>query len=109
MQNRKTAREWAKTMSMVGMPATMAGYFIISELLGDASRYGPVLGILSFVTLGFGVYVKKTAQYDGRIFVYPTNDEGGKLFSLELDDDPSGLEACKSVTFKIVSQKEHLL
>jgi hypothetical protein len=61
-----------------------------------------VMLILIVVVLGFllNKSMKQLKNYDGEMLVYST-EEGGKLYSLNIDGDPADFVNQKSVSFKI--------
>lgn len=54
------------------------------------------------------IYKLKASKWVGTL-VISRNEEGIKLFSLELDQDPEDIEKEKSVSFRVESQDLHPL
>lgn len=98
-----------KRMVQVVIPATAALYFGLSQIWG-LPWMQEVGGTLAIIATFFGTvlsistsnYNKSDAAYDGTVVVEETKT-GGKLFSLELNGDPSDIEVMTSVRFKVAN------
>lgn len=96
-----------KQLVQVYIPAASALYFGLGSIWG-LPAVEQVVGTLAVVATFLGVclglsskqYDVSEAAYDGKVMV-ETNETGGKLFSLELDGDPTEIEQKSSVSFKV--------
>lgn len=96
-----------KKLVQVYIPATSSLYFGLSAIWGLPATE-QVIGTLACVATFLGVclglssnqYNSSNAAYDGQLVVIP-HDDGSKMFSLELGDDPTVLETKKAITFKV--------
>ena len=50
-------------------------------------------------------HVKPMIKHDGQI-VITTNEEGKKIFTLELDKDPEEIENLNSISFKVTGEQK---
>jgi hypothetical protein len=95
-----------KFLALVGIPAIASGYFTLAGTFGLPNTE-KVIGFLTvldtFLGLILGVSTrsyKKATQADGVINITQT-PEGTKLYSLELEQDPSFIDTKKTVVFKV--------
>jgi hypothetical protein len=96
-----------KKLVQVILPAVSALYFGLASIwhLPHADQ---VVGTIAVFTTFLGVcvgvsssrYNSSDLPYDGTVNVIPT-DEGGKVFSLELNGDPDELDSKKTLSFKV--------
>ncbi len=94
-----------KKLVQILLPAFASLYFVLGLPSTDQ-----VVGVTAIITTFLGVclaissilYEKSNAAYDG-IFIVHTNEDGRKLFSLEIDKDPDEMEEKGSISFKIAS------
>lgn len=96
-----------KTSVQLVLPAICTLYLAISgiwglpytqEIVGTLSAIATFLGML--LKISTKSYENSDSRYDGRVLI--VDDENGpKVFSLELNSDPLELENKKSVSFKI--------
>jgi len=98
-----------KFVALVLLPALTTLYFTLGSIwkfpavesvIGSMTALDTFLGIL--LGISTKMYNASGAKFDGVINVTST-DGGGKLFSLELNGDPSALDQQKTVTFKVGS------
>jgi len=91
------------------LPAFATLYFTLGSIANLPNPTGVVAALAAIATFG-GVLLKASrssydasdGKYAGAINVV-TAEDGGKMFSLELNGDPSELESVEQVTFKINS------
>jgi hypothetical protein len=96
-----------KRLVQIYIPALSSLYFGLGSIWG-LPAVEQVVGTLAVVATFIGVclglsskqYDQSDAAYDGQVVV-ETNDTGGKLFSLQLDGDPTEIEKKSSVAFKV--------
>lgn len=89
------------------LPAMATLYFTLANIFELPGAEQVVAAAAAFATF-FGVllrlssrsYEASGAAYDGAVKVM-TDPTGNKIFSLELDGDPSDIEFMKSVNFKV--------
>lgn len=90
---------------VAGLPATASMYFVLSLILGQHYAFY-VLGCFAVVQTILGIYLYVMSnRYDGQMVVGDKED-GGKLFSLELNDDPEPLQNKESVSFRVIKSSE---
>lgn len=99
--------EKLKFLALVFLPALSTLYFAlgalwgfpnIEQVVGSIAAIDTFLGVI--LRISTNTYNASPDKYAGAINV-TTNDEGGKLYSLELNGDPDELDTKKTVTFKI--------
>jgi hypothetical protein len=61
--------------------------------------------IVQLYLIRFFIHTRKT---DGELIVV-VNDNGKKLFSLELDTPPEEILKMKTITFKVINENEEIL
>lgn len=61
-----------------------------------------IIVLLVIVTICCLYLIIDSKRYDGKMIIM-TNDDGNKIFSLELNGDPAELPKKKSITFKVDS------
>ena len=96
-----------KQLVQVYIPAASSLYFGLGSIWG-LPAVEQVVGTFAVIATFLGVclglsskqYDQSEAAYDGKVMV-ETNEAGGKLFSLELDGDPTEIEQKSSVSFKV--------
>ena len=102
-----TAYDKLKPIVQLGLPAAGTLYFTLSTIWN--LPYGEqVVGTIAAITTFLGVilqyssktYNKSVYKYNGAINV-SESDEGVKVFSLELNEDPHDLDTKDEVLFKI--------
>lgn len=89
------------------IPAICALYLAIAGIWGLPYSQ-QIVGTLTAIATFLGVLLKVStksydnsdAKYDGKVVV-EDGEDGQKLFSLELNDDPLALQNKESVTFKV--------
>lgn len=101
---------FGKKLVQVYIPAVSSLYFGLGNIWGFPaieSVVGSFAVIATFIGVCLGLsskqYDASEAAYEGDIVV-TTNDEGRKLFSLEIHGDPNELEKQSSITFKVDSR-----
>lgn len=95
-----------KYITQIALPAVGSLYFGLSQIWGFPNGE-QVVGTIALITVFMGVllgistvnYKNSGAKYDGAIDV--TESVDGKLFSLELEDDPYSLEEKPEVVLKV--------
>ena len=95
-----------KYITQIVLPAVGSLYFGLSQVWGFPNGE-EVVGTVALLTVFLGVllgistanYKSSGAKYDGAIDV--TESVDGKLFSLELEDDPYSLEEKPEVVLKV--------
>lgn len=96
-----------KKLVQVVLPAVGSLYFGLAKIWGlPASE--EVVGTLAILATFFGVllsishasYNASDSKYDGKLIMHDT-ENGGKLFSLELNGNPLNLDQKKQVSFKV--------
>jgi len=99
--------EFLKNLVQLFLPAFATFYLTLGETWGlpygqqvvtTCAALATFLGVL--LRVSSKSYNASDSRYDGRLVV-TENDEGGALYSLELDDDPEALVGKNSVSFKI--------
>jgi hypothetical protein len=85
------------------LPFWSSLYFLI-WLIWDVPAVGMVLGVSALITLFCGLVLQAGSRsYDGQIVVKEDQD-GKKMFLLELNGDPNNLEVKSIVSFKVTSE-----
>lgn len=102
----------AKWFVTIVLPAFSTLYFTLGsvfELPGVTQVVGTCAALATFLGVVLGLstrsYNKSDARFGGVMDV-SLDDEGKKLFSLELNKDPDDLEKMKEVTFKVSPSTE---
>lgn len=100
-----------KFMAQIGLPALGALYFALAGIWGLPSAEQVIGTIVAFDTfLGVILQISSTtynnsdAKFAGVMNV-GENEEGTKIFSLDLHDHPEVLEQKDQVTFKVNTPK----
>lgn len=96
----------------VVMPAFATLYFSLASIFGLPNPEGVIAATAALATF-FGVllsisnktYENSPQKYQGAISV-TTSESGAKLFSLDLNGDPSDIEFMDHANFRIVTPKE---
>lgn len=61
-----------------------------------------VLIVLCSISIAFCTFlIARSKSHDGKMLI-TVNEEGNKVFTLELDGDPADLEHKRAVSFKVV-------
>ena len=89
------------------LPAAATLYFTLANIFELPNPEGVTAAAAAFATF-FGVLLKMSAKqyaaigakYSGSVNVL-TDEVGGKMFSLELDGDPTDIEFMDEVSFKV--------
>lgn len=100
----------SRNLSQIYIPGLSSLYFIVGNIAGFPF-VEVIIGFLAIIATVIGVclylsssaYDRSEAGYDGKVII-ETNQNGGKLFSLELEGDPGELEQKSSVAFKVRSK-----
>mgnify|MGYP000846789538 CR=1 FL=1 len=100
--------DFIKKLVQVIIPGFSAMYFAFANIWGLPGAE-QVVGSLAAINLFLGLLIGVSSRqykalnlpYDGSIVVTPKQD-GGTLFTLELNSDPNDLPLKKSVVFDIV-------
>lgn len=96
-----------KSLALVVIPAVSTLYFTlgsvwdfpsVEQMIGTLAALDTFLGVL--LGLSTRSYNASEARYVGTMMVQAKED-GGKLFTLELNGDPADLEQRKEVIFKV--------
>jgi len=104
------AYDTLKWIAQIFLPAVATLYFALAQIWGFG--YGEeVVGSITAVDAFLGVLLGLAAKsynagdgkYDGAINV-STQTDGKKLFSLDLNEDPSTLDTRQEVLFKVNQQ-----
>ena len=99
--------ERLKFLALVFLPALSTLYFAlgalwgfpnIEQVVGSIAALDTFLGVI--LRISTNTYNASPDKYVGAMNIM-TNDDGVKLYSLELNSDPNELDAKKSITFKI--------
>ncbi len=102
-----TSYNLGKRLVQVILPVFASLYFVLG-LPSSEQVIGVTVVITAFLGLCLGIssnrYEKSGAGYDGTLVVN-TNEEGKKLFSLEIDKDPDEIEQQGSLSFKLSSSQ----
>lgn len=77
------------------------GFPSVEEVVGSCAVFATFLGVC--LGISSHQYDQSGAAHDGELVV-ETNDEGRKLFSLQLDGDPEEIEQKSSISFKIAKK-----
>lgn len=100
-----------KYIAQIFLPALGTLYFAMAgawgwtngtQVVGTIVAVDTFLGILLHIS---NVQYTNSGKYAGEMVVTSTSG-GGKLFSMELNDDPKGLEGKGEVTFKVVNKSD---
>lgn len=94
-------------LNQLVLPAMATLYFTLATIFNLPAAEQVVAAAAAFATF-FGVvlgisarsYAASGAAYQGAINVTPTED-GGRMFSLELEGDPADVEFMDHVNFKV--------
>lgn len=99
-----------KKLVQVILPAFSALYFGLASIWGlpNAEKVvGTIAVVTTFLGVSLGIssaqYAAKDMAYDGKL-VITEQDEGPKVFSLEIDGDPEEIEHKKSIAFKVAKE-----
>ena len=101
-----------KMLVQLVIPATASLYLGLSGIWGLPYSQ-QIVGTLTTIATFLGVilrmstksYFNSDSAYDGKMVVFDSDKEdGSKLYSLELNDDPLAFEKKKSISFKVISQ-----
>lgn len=85
---------------LIVFSAVGAAYFVLT-LIWNVPEAESVLGIITIINLVLGIILyRKSIRFDGSIVVIE-KDEGGKLYSLNLDGDPEDIDKKDEVLFKV--------
>jgi len=107
------AYNWLKTIVQLLLPAAATLYLGLSGIWG-LPHTQQIVGTLTAIATFLGVllrtstktYLSSDAAYDGQMVVFDSEKEdGSKLYSLELNGDPSALQDKKSISFKVVNSQ----
>ena len=102
--------EKLKFVALVLLPALSTLYFTlgglwnfpnIEQVVGTIAALDTFLGVI--LRISTKAYNTSPGRYDGDMRV-TENEDGVKMFRLELNDDPVGLPDKKSVTFKVIPE-----
>lgn len=77
------------------------GLYEADKVIGTFAALATFLGVL--LRLSTNAYKKSDLKYDGNIIIKETAS-GGKLYSLELNGQPSVLDGKKEVSFKVAAR-----
>lgn len=106
------AYDYTKRLVQVILPAVSSAYFTLAAIYGwdNADKVvGTIAVITTFlgVTLGISTvqYNKSDAPYDGTINV-TENDEGTRVFSMELDVDPDQIPESRNFNLRVRTPEE---
>lgn len=77
------------------------GLYEADKVVGTLAALATFLGVL--LRLSTNAYKKSDLKYDGNIIIKET-PSGGKLYSLELNGQPSLLDGKKAVSFKVAAR-----
>lgn len=94
-------------LNQLGLPAVGTLYFTLASIFNLPGAEQVVAALAAFATF-FGVilrisnrsYQASGAKYNGAVNVN-TDDQGNKVFSLELDGDPTDIEFMDEISFKV--------
>lgn len=101
------AYSWIKNTVQLFLPAVSSLYLVLSgvwglpyaqQIVATLTALATFLGVL--LRASTKSYENSDAKYDGRVLVFD-NEEGQKVFSLELNGDPMKLQSKKSVSFRV--------
>ncbi len=105
-----TSYNLGKRLVQVILPMFASLYFVF-ELPSAEQVVGVTVVIITFLGVYLSIsserYKESGAAYDGTL-VINTNEDGRKLFSLELDKDPDEIEQKGSISFKLSSSQSTL-
>lgn len=98
-----------KYVTEIGLPAAGTLYFTLASIWGMPFSE-QIVGTIAAVTVFLGVllglsrksYNKSDAKYDGTVEIEETSD--GKLFSLQIDEDPEYLDRKNEILFRVKSE-----
>jgi Putative phage holin Dp-1 len=98
-----------KFFSLIVLPALTTLYFTLGTMWewGNVQQImGTMVALNTFLGVILGISTKRyndsDAKYDGNI-VITESESGGKLYSLEVNGDPSEIDLKKTVIFKVGS------
>lgn len=103
-----------KWISIVLLPALATLYFTlgavwglpaVEQVIGTITAFGTFLGVM--IGISARSYNHSDARYAGIIDVN-YDDDGKKVFTLELNGEPEGIELFPEVTFKVSPANESL-
>ncbi len=104
MKLTKSAHDGLTKAVLVVYPGLSLTVFGVSYIL-DLPNAKVILGMVALASLVIGLYLDRNEHaYDGKIFVTPS-DEGGKLFTLQLDGDPEELDQKRAVSFRVTKDE----
>jgi len=99
--------DFLKMLVQLLLPAFATLYFTLASIWGLPNAEA-IVGTLAALATFLGVFLRLSSKsyneselrYDGSIDV-TTNNTGGKLFTLELNSDPSELDLKTKLLFKV--------
>ena len=97
-----------KQLVQLVIPAIGALYFGLAQIWGFPNAE-EVVGTCALIATFLGVFLQfskrsyeaSPTKYDGAVVISQNAETGAKLYSLELNVDPSQLDGKKDVTFKV--------
>lgn len=105
---------FVKQLVLVFIPACSSLYFGLAAIWGlpySEQVVGTLAVVATFLGVCLGVstnqYNASGAAYNGQLVVQ-TKEDGGKLITLQLDDDPELIEEKEKVAFKVEKPGEEL-
>lgn len=100
---RKPHTDVLKTFACLVVPGYASIYFLLS-FIWDVPAVKNVLGISAIITFILSIISGiRSRNYDGQI-VITRKEDGKRIFSLELNKNPSELAEMKTVLFEVVEQ-----
>ncbi len=104
MKLTKSAHDGLTKLVLVVYPGLSVAVFVMSYIW-DLPSAKLLLGMAATMSFVIGLYlIRNEHAYDGKIFV-TDSDEGGKLFTLQLDGDPEELDQKRAVSFKVTKDE----
>lgn len=98
--------DFLKRLAQIYIPALGTLFFAVSGIWGIAHAeqiVGTLVAIDTFLGVCLGISQSNfdKSPLSGGTLVMKTNESGHKVYSLEIDADPTQLEQMSSVTFKV--------
>ena len=104
MKLTKSAHDGLMKLMLVIYPGLSVTVFVMSYVW-DLPYAKLILGMVASMSFAIGLYLNRSEHaYDGKIFV-TASDEGGKLFTLQLDGDPEELDQKRAVSFRVTKDE----
>lgn len=97
--------KWLKFVALIALPALGTLYFTLAQIWGlpvGAQVVGTIVAIDTFLGVLLGISQKNFKKQIASGVMNVAENERGKTFQLELDNDPHDLDQKKEVRLKVI-------